>query len=206
MENVLDVYKRPYDPDYPVVCMDESSKQQIIEIRDPLPAVSGKPQRYDSEYERNGVSNMFIFFEPLEGRRNINVTDTRTAKDWAVQIKKLTDKDYPNAKKIILIMDNLNTHTGASLYRTFSPEEAHRILERLEIHYTPKHGSWLNMAEIEFSILSKQCLDRRIPNQKKLKKEISAWVKKRNSISTPMKWRFTTKDARIKLKKLYPTI
>ena len=206
MEDVLDVYKRPYDPDYPVVCMDESSKQQIIEVREPITAVPGKPQRYDSEYERNGVSNMFIFFEPLAGRRNINVTDTRTAVDWAIQIKKLVDDSYANAKKIILVMDNLNTHTGASLYKTFSPEEAHRILERLEIHYTPKHGSWLNMAEIEFSILSKQCLDRRIPNQKKLKKEIFAWVKKRNSISTPMKWRFTTKDARIKLKKLYPTI
>ena len=206
MENVLDVYKRPYDSNYPVVCMDESSKQQIKEIRDPLPAVPGKPQRYDTEYERNGVSNMFIFFEPLAGYRNIQVTDTRTAIDWAMQIKKLVDKSYPDAKKIVLVMDNLNTHAGASLYKTFTPEEAHRILERLEIHYTPKHGSWLNMAEIEFSILSKQCLDRRIPNQKKLKKEISAWVKKRNLISSPMQWRFTTKDARIKLKKLYPTI
>lgn len=206
MEDVLDVYKRPYDSNFPVVCMDESSKQQIKEIREPLPAVPGKPQRYDTEYERNGVSNMFIFFEPLAGSRDINVTDTRTAVDWAMQIKTLVDDSYPNAEKIILVMDNLNTHTGASLYKTFSPEEARRILERLEIHYTPKHGSWLNMAEIEFSILSKQCLDRRIPNQKKLKKEIFAWVKKRNSISSPMKWRFTTKDARIKLKKLYPTI
>lgn len=206
MEDVLDVYKRPYDSNYPVVCMDESSKQQIIEVRDPLPAVPGKPQRYDTEYERNGVSNMFIFFEPLAGYRNINVTDSRTAVDWAMQIKKLVDECYPDAKKIILVMDNLNTHTGASLYKAFTPEEARRILERLEIHYTPKHGSWLNMAEIEFSILSKQCLNRRIPNQKKLKKEISAWAKKRNSISSPMKWRFTTKDARIKLKKLYPTI
>lgn len=206
MEDVLDVYKRPYDSNYPVVCMDESSKQQIIEVRVPLPAVPGKLQRYDTEYKRNGVSNMFNFFEPLAGYRNINVTDTRTAVDWAMQIKKLVDDCYPNAKKIILVMDNLNTHTGASLYKTFSPEEARRILERLEIHYTPKHGSWLNMAEIEFSILSKQCLDRRIPNQKKLKKEIFAWAKKRNSISSPMKWRFTTKDARIKLEKLYPTI
>lgn len=206
MEDVLDVYKRPYDSNFPVVCMDESSKQQIKEIREPLPAVPGKPQRYDTEYERNGVSNMFIFFEPLAGSRDINVTDTRTAVDWAMQIKTLVDDSYPNAEKIILVMDNLNTHTGASLYKTFSPEEARRILERLEIHYTPKHGSWLNMAEIEFSILSKQCLDRRIPNQKKLKKEIFAWVKKRNSISSPMKWRFTTKDARIKLEKLYPTV
>ena len=206
MEDVLDVYKRPYDSNYPVVCMDESSKQQIIEVRDPLPAIPGKPQRYDTEYERNGVSNMFIFFEPLAGYRNINVTDSRTAVDWAMQIKKLVDKSYPDAKKIVLVMDNLNIHTGASLYKAFIPEEARRILERLEIHYTPKHGSWLNMAEIEFSILSKQCLNRRIPNQKKLKKEISAWAKKRNSISSPMKWRFTTNDARITIKELYPTL
>jgi transposase len=206
MEDVLAVYTRPYNPDYPVVCMDETSKQHVKEIRTPLPAIPGKPMRYDSEYERNGVSNMFMFFEPLAGKRYINVTDSRTAVDWAIQIKEMADIRYPDAEKITLVADNLNTHVGASLYKAFAPKEARRILDRLEIHYTPKHGSWLNMAEIEFSILSKQCLDRRIPDQKSMKKEISIWEKERNGHSTPMKWRFTTEDARIKLAKLYPTI
>jgi len=199
MEDVLAVYTRPYNPDYPVVCMDETSKQHVKEIRTPLPAIPGKPMRYDSEYERNGVSNMFMFFEPLAGKRYINVTDSRTAVDWAIQIKEMADIRYPDAEKITLVADNLNTHVGASLYKAFAPKEARRILDRLEIHYTPKHGSWLNMAEIEFSILSKQCLDRRIPDQKSMKKEISIWEKERNGHSTPMKWRFTTEDARIKL-------
>ena len=206
MEDTLAVYKQPYDPAYPMVCMDESSKQQIKEVRNPIKAEPGKPERYDTEYERNGVSNLFMFFEPLAGWRNVAVTDKRTAVDWAHQIRELVDVHYPEAERITLVMDNLNTHTGASLYKAFKPEEARRILERLEIHYTPKHGSWLNMAEIELSILSRQCLDRRIPEQETMKKEVEAWAKRRNSHSKPMSWRFTTEDARIKLKKLYPSI
>ena len=206
MEDVLDVYTKPYDPALPVICMDETSKQHIKEIRQPLPIAPQKPMRYGSEYERNGVSNMFMFFEPLAGKRYINVTDTRTAIDWALQVKELVYVHYPDAKKITLVMDNLNTHAGASLYKAFTPEEARRILDRLEIHYTPKHGSWLNMAEIELSILNRQCLNRRIGDQQIMKKETSAWEKSRNGHSSPMNCRFTTKDARMKLAKLYPTI
>ena len=206
MEDTLDVYKRPYDESYPLVCMDESSKQHIKDTREPIPAKPGTVARYDTEYERNGVSNVFMFFEPLQGKRYVEVTDQRTAVDWAHQIRNLVDVHYPYAKRITLVMDNLNTHTGASLYKAFEPKEARRILEKLEIHYTPKHGSWLNMAEIELSILSRQCMDRRIPDQEILKKEISAWQEKRNAIARPMEWRFTTEDARIKLKKLYPTL
>jgi len=206
MEDTLEVYKRPYDESYPLVCMDESSKQHIKDTREPIPAKPGTVARYDTEYERNGVSNVFMFFEPLQGKRYVEVTDQRTAVDWAHQIRNLVDVHYPYAKRISLVMDNLNTHTGASLYKAFEPKEARRILEKLEIHYTPKHGSWLNMAEIELSILSRQCMDRRIPDQEILKKEISAWQEKRNAIARPMEWRFTTEDARIKLKKLYPTL
>lgn len=206
MEDILEVYKRPYDANNPVVCMDESSKQQVKEVRKPIEAKEGKPKRYDTEYERNGVSNIFIFFDPLSGWREITVTDRRTALDWACQLRDLVDVHYPDAEKITLVMDNLNTHTGASLYKAFPPEEARKILEKSEIHYTPKHGSWLNMAEIELSILSRQCLNRRIPDQETLKREIGAWVKERNAYSSPMNWRFTTEDARVKLKKLYPTI
>jgi hypothetical protein len=186
--------------------MDESSKQQTLEIRVPLPVEPGKPERFDTEYERNGVSNVFMFFEPLAGKRVVNVTNQRTAIDWAYQIRELVDIHYPNAKRITLVMDNLNTHVGGSLYKAFPPQEARRILERLEIHYTPKHGSWLNMAEIELSILSRQCLDRRIPDQATLREEVAAWVDARNARARPMEWRFTTEDARIKLKKLYPLI
>lgn len=206
MEDVLELYHRPYDPDYPLVCMDESSKQMLKEVRKPIPACPGRPERYDTEYQRNGTSNIFMFFEPLAAKRYVDITNTRKALDWAFQIKDLVDVKYPDAKKIILVMDNLNTHNGASLYKAFLPEEARRILDRIEFHYTPKHGSWLNMAEIELSILGKQCLNRRIPDQETFKKEVAAWQKKRNSIAEPMNWRFTTKDARIKLKKLYPTI
>ena len=206
MEDVLEVYHRPDDPDYPQVTMDESSKQQIKEVRPPLPAEPGQAQRYDTEYERNGVSNLFLFFEPLRGWRHINVTDQRTTVDWAHQIQQLGDVHYPKAKRIILVRDNLNTHTPASLYKAFAPEEARRLWERLEIHYTPKHGSWLNMAEIEFSILSKQCLERRIPDQATLKREVATWQAERNDYAAPMQWRFTTEQARIKLKRLYPTI
>jgi transposase len=206
MEDTLEVYKRPYDESYPLVCMDESSKQHIKDTREPIPAKPGTVARYDTEYERNGVSNVFMFFEPLQGKRYVDVTDQRTAVDWAHQIRNLVDVHYPYAKRITLVMDNLNTHTSASLYKAFEPKEARRILEKLDIHYTPKHGSWLNMAEIELSILSRQCMDRRIPDQAILKKEISAWQEKRNAIARPMEWRFTTEDARIKLKKLYPTL
>lgn len=206
MEDILDVYKRPYDESCPLICMDESSKQQIMETRKPIPAQPGTVARYDTEYERNGVSNVFMFFEPLQGKRYVEVTDQRTAVDWAHQIRHLVDGHYPHAERITLVMDNLNTHTGASLYKAFEPQEARRILEKLDIHYTPKHGSWLNMAEIELSILSRQCLDRRIPDQETLKKEIAAWQEKRNAFASPMEWRFTTEDARIKLKKLYPTL
>lgn len=205
MEDILDVYKRPYDKTHPLVCMDESSKQHIKETREPIPAKPGSVEKYDSEYERNGVSNLFMFFEPLEGQRHVGVTDQRTAVDWAHQIRYLVDVMFPHAKRISLVMDNLNTHTGASLYKAFAPAEARRILDKLEIHYTPKHGSWLNMAEIELSILSRQCLDRRIPDQDTLKKEVAAWQEIRNAIARPMEWRFTTEEARIKLKKLYPS-
>lgn len=206
MEDVLEVYHRPYDPACPVVCMDESSKQQIQEVRQPIPAAPGQPERYDTEYERNGVSNLFLFFEPLRGRRHLEVTDRRTAVDWAHQVRQLVDVHYPDAARITLVMDNLNTHTPASLYKAFPPAEAERIRQRLDIHYTPKHGSWLNMAEIEFSVLSRQCLDRRLPDQATLKQEIAAWEAARNAETTTMHWRFTTADARIKLRRLYPTI
>ncbi len=206
MENILDVYKRSYNETHPLICMDESSKQHLKEIRQPIPAKPGSVEKYDTEYERNGVSNLFMFFEPLEGRRHVAVTDHRTALDWAHQIRHLVDVMYPRAERISLVMDNLNTHTGASLYKAFPPEEARRILDKLEIHYTPKHGSWLNMAEIELSILSRQCLDRRIPDQEALKIEVATWQKNRNAIARPMEWRFTTEDARVKLKKLYPTL
>ena len=206
MEDVLEVYKRPYDPKRPLVCLDESSKQQVKEVRNPLPIEPGKPERFDTEYERNGVSHLFMIFSPLEGRRRVEVTDNHVAVEWANQIKKLVDEDYPEAEKIILVMDNLNTHTEASLYKAFEPSEARRLADRLEIHYTPKHGSWLDMAEIEFSILSRQCLSGRIPDQESLKNKVESWVNSRNLAGATMDWRFTTEDARIKLKKLYPTI
>ena len=206
MEDVLDVYQRPYDVDYPMVCMDELSKQLTKEVRVPIPATPGNSEREDTEYVRNGVSNVFIQFEPLTGERHVSVTDHRTKNDWAIFIKDLVDVHYPMAKKIVLVMDNLNTHNGSSLYEAFAPEEAKRILSRLEIHYTPKHGSWLNMAEIELSHLSRQCLDRRIPDKDSLIREVSAWEKQRNDEHAGVNWQFKTEDARIKLKRLYPTI
>lgn len=186
--------------------MDESSKQHLKETRPSIPAQPGSVTKYDTEYERNGVSNLFMFFEPLAGKRQVVVTDQRTALDWAQQIRYLVDEIYPQAQRITRVMDNLNTHAGASLYKAFPPEEARRILDKLEIHYTPKHGSWLNMAEIELSILSRQCLDRRIPAQDTLKKEVAAWQEYRNASARPMTWLFTNEDARVKLKKLYPTL
>ena len=206
MEDVLAVYQRTYDEEHPLICMDESSKQQIKEVRPPIPPKPGSVEKEDTEYERNGVSNLFLFFEPLAGQRHVAVTDQRTAIDWAHQIRHVVDELYPRAKLITLVMDNLNTHVGASLYKAFAPEEARRILGKLDIHYTPKHGSWLNMAEIELSILSRQCLDRRIPDQETLKKEVAAWQTERNASASPMEWRFTNDDARVKLKKLYPTL
>ena len=206
MEDILEVYKRPYDPKRPLVCLDESNKQHTREVLDPIPMKPGSVERYDTQYERNGVSNLFMMFEPLSGWRHVEVTDRRTAIDWAHQIKFLVDVRHKDAEKIVLVEDNLNTHCPASLYKAFSPEEARRMLDKLEFHYTPKHGSWLDMAEIELSILSRQCLDRRIPDQETLKKEVKAWEDQRNNSNSTMEWRFKTEDARIKLKRLYPTL
>ena len=206
MEDILTLYKQDYDKKYPVVCMDESSKQHLKDVRKALPMEPGKPERFDTEYERNGTSNLFIFFEPLRGWRRIDITARRTAVDWALQIRKLVDEDYPEAQTIRLVMDNLNTHIGASLYRAFDPTEARRLLDKLEFHYTPKHGSWLNMAEIEFSLLSRQCMKNRMANRVYLIQEVTAWVNNRNAKESEMNWRFTTEDARIKLKHLYPTL
>jgi len=206
MEDVLDVYTRPYDPRYPMVCMDESSKQLVGETRQPLPPAPGRPTRYDYEYQRNGVCNLFLFCEPLVGWRHLEVTERRTQQDWAWAMKTLVDNYYPAADRITVVLDNLNTHVPASLYATFPPEEAHRLLRRLEFHHTPKHGSWLNMAELEFSVLSRQCLDRRIGTQATLVREVAAWEATRNADPAPVDWRFTIRDARIKLKRLYPEI
>ena len=206
MEDVLSVYLRPYDKQRPVICFDESSKQQIQETIDSLPVRPGEPMKFDSEYKRNGVSNLFMIFEPLRGWRHVKVTDSRTAIDFAYCIEEIVDIHYPDADKIILVMDNLNTHAEASLYKAFKPEKAFRIAQKLEIHYTPKHGSWLNMAEIEFSALSRQCLNRRIPNQKAIIREIKAWEGVRNESSVKCKWQFSTEDARVKLHKLYPVV
>ncbi len=206
MEDVLEVYKRPYDPAHPQVCMDEISKQLVSETRQPLPAQPGQPQRYDYEYRREGVCNLFIFFEPLRGQRHLKVTQRRTRQDWAWAMKDLVDVYYPDAERIIVVLDNLNTHNGASLYQAFEPAEARRILERLDFHYTPKHGSWLNMAEIELSVFARQCLNRRIPDQDTLQREVAALEAERNRVASTVDWRFTTADARIKLKKLYPVI
>jgi len=206
MEDILEVYKRPYDPNNPLVCVDETTKQLTKEVRCGIPAEPGKPARFDCEYERNGTSNLFMFYEPFGGKRNVSVTAHRTKVDWAHQIKELLDIHYPDVEKVVLVMDNLNTHTGASLYEAFPPQEARRLLERLEIHYTPKHGSWLNIAEIELRILATQCLNRRIPDQQTLQQEINHWQTQRNFADAKVDWRFTTDDARIKLKRLYPTL
>jgi hypothetical protein len=206
MEDVLDVYCRPHDPKHPQVCFDESSKQQVKEVRTPLPVAPGEPARYDTEYERNGVSNMFMFFAPLENWRHVKVTDHRTAIDWAYCMRDLVDVHFPDAERITVVEDNLNTHTPAALYAAFEPAEAKRIWDKLEFHHTPKHGSWLNMAEIELSILSRQCLDRRIADQESLRAEVEAWAGERNEGGATVNWRFTTADARIKLKHLYPSI
>ena len=206
MEDVLEVYTRPYDPKRPQVCMDETSKQLLAEVQNPLPMKPGRPRRYDYEYDREGVANLFMFSEPLAGKRQVKVTDQRTKKDWAVAMRELSDVHYPEAEKIVIVMDNLNTHTPASFYETFAPEEARRLTNRFELHYTPKHGSWLDMAEIELSVLGRQCLNRRIPDKATLITEVNAWVEERNAQIVKVLWRFTTADARIKLKSLYPKI
>jgi hypothetical protein len=206
MEDVLEVYTRPFDPRRPQVCMDELSKQLVGETRTPLPVAPGQPARYDYEYVREGVANLFIFFEPLAGWREVKVTAQRTRVDWAKAVRELVDVHYPQAEKIVLVLDNLNTHSIGSLYEAFPPAEARRLVEKLEIHYTPKHGSWLNMAESELSILARQCLDRRIPDTELLAGAVTAWQAERNQAETAMHWRFTTEKARIRLARLYPSL
>lgn len=206
MEDVLEVYTRPYDPDHPVVCLDEASKQLVADVTPPLPMEPGQPARQDSEYERCGTANLFMVFEPLAGQRQVKVTDQRTSADLAVVLRELADVTYADADKIVLVMDNLNTHKLAVLYQVYPPEEARRLCGRFEIHYTPKHASWLNMAETELSVVSRQCLDRRIADQEFLKREVAAWQEKRNQATVKVNWQFTTADARIKLKRLYPTL
>ncbi len=204
MEDVLEVYHRPYDRLHPVVCMDESSKQLIGEVHDPIPAALGHPLLRDDEYVRKGVAEIFMEVEPLGGRRHVAVTERRTRIDWAHQIRDMLQLRYPDVEKVVLVMDNLNTHSIASLYEAFAPEEALQLAERLEIHYTPKHGSWLNIAEIELSVLKRQCLPERIPDIDLMRKEVRAWNEDRNARQAKVNWQFTTDTARIKLKRLYP--
>jgi len=206
MEQVLDVYKRPYDKHFPIVCMDESPKQMIKETRIAIPMKPGSDTKVDYEYERCGVANIFIASEPLKGKRYVEVTERKTKIDWAIFIKKIADEWYKNAEKIILIMDNLSTHKPSALYETFKPKEAKRIWDRFEFVYTPRHGSWLNMAEIELNVLMGQCLNRRIESMKIMKEEVKAWESYRNNKKAIINWQFTTQDARIKLKRLYQTI
>lgn len=206
MEDVLEVYQRPYDPERPVVCVDEKSKQLIEEVREPAPIEPGKPARYDSHYHRNGVANIFIATEPLAGRRRLEVTARRTRAEFARFLKRLVDEDYPHAERITVVMDNLNTHEAASLYQAFEPQEARRIARKLEIHPTPKHGSWLNVAEVELSVLERQCLDRRIADRATLEREVAAWERRRNREGAKVNWQFTSQDARIRLRRLYPSL
>jgi hypothetical protein len=206
MEDVLEVYHRPHNPKYPVVCLDETSKQLIAETRVPIAAKPGRPARYDYEYERNGTANLFMLFAPLEGWRHVEVTDRHTAVDYARLLKVLSDEHFPRAARIVLVQDNLNTHKPASLYEAFPAVEARRLVERFEWHYTPKHGSWLDMAESELSVLSTQCLNRRIPDKQTLVEEVAAWQIERNKKHAKADWQFTTADARVKLKRLYPSL
>jgi len=206
LEDVLDVYQRFYDPRYPVVCLDEQLKQLVKETAVPIPMKPGQVARVDYEYERNGTANLFMLFEPLRGWRQVNVTDRRTQVDFAKVVRELIDDIYPDAEKVVLVMDNLNTHRIASLYEAFEPEEAQRLARKLEIHYTPVHGSWLNMAEIELSVLTRQCLARRISEKEELATKIKTWETLRNQSRATVNWQFQTKDARTKLKKLYPSI
>ena len=206
MEGVLSVYTAPHDPKRPLVCLDETSKQLVEETRQPIPMEPGQPARHDYEYKRAGVANLFMAFAPLEGRRVVQVTDQRTRIDYAHFLRDLSDIHFAEAEIIRLVQDNLNTHNHASLYEAFEPAEARRLVERFEWHYTPKHGSWLNMAEAELSVLSRQCLARRIPDRQTLETQIKTWQDNRNALGAVMNWRFSTEDARIKLKRLYPTI
>lgn len=206
MEEVLDIYKKPYDPQHPVLCMDEMSTQLIGEVRDPLPTAPGKTLKYDTEYTRNGTVNIFLTFEPLAGQRCTQVTDQRTKIDWAHSMKELVDARYPDAESLCVILDNLNTHHTSSLYEAFEPMEAKRIADKLDIHYTPKHGSWLNMAEIELSHLSRQCLAQRIAEKDTVITQVQAWTHSRNAKQAKAQWQFTTADARVKLRTLYPNI
>jgi hypothetical protein len=206
MEDVIAVYHLPYDPDYPQVCMDETCKQLIGEVHETIACAPRRPARMDAEYIRNGVVQIFLEVEPLTGKRHVEATEHRTRKDWAWWIKGMLDQRYPNAVRVRLVLDNLNTHYLASLYETFEPQEARRLAERIEIHYTPKHGSWLNMAEIELSALNGQCLDRRIADLETLQSHIAAWENNRNNRQPKIQWRFSNADARIKLKRLYPNL
>lgn len=206
MEDVLEVYHRPYDPDCPVVCLDETSKQLVAETRIPIAAKPGHPRRYDYEYARNGTANLFMMFAPLDGWRHVAVTDRRTAVDYAQILQDLSDRHFPKARKIVLVQDNLNTHKPASLYEAFPAPEARRLVERFEWHHTPKHGSWLDMAETELSVLSTQCLDCRIPDKHTLMATVAAWQQRRNTDHATADWQFTTADARVKLKRLYPAL
>ena len=203
MEAVLEVYHRAPDRSHPVVCMDESSVQCVKEVREPLPMRAGHSERYDAEYERNGVAHLLLFYAPFENWRRVDVANNHAAGQWAQGIRRLVEEDYPEAQRITVVMDNLNTHTGVSLYKTFPPALARSLLEKLEFVYTPKHGSWLNLAACEFSVLGRQCLHRRLRD---IDSEIEAWTKARNRSSKPVDWRFTTEDARIKLKRLYPKL
>jgi hypothetical protein len=206
MEDVLETYQKPRDPDRPLVCLDETSKQLIVETRAPIPAKPGRPARHDYEYERNGVANLFMMFAPLEGWRCVEVSDRRAALDYAQVLKQLSDAHFPSAEKIILVQDNLSTHTAASLYAAFPAAQARRLAKRFEWHYTPKHGSWLNMAESELGVLSSQCLRRRIPDKQTLESEVAAWQRHRNNNHASADWQFTTDHARVKLKRLYPSL
>jgi DDE superfamily endonuclease len=206
MEDVLEVYHRPYDPRFPQVCMDEGSKQLLSDKREGQPMQKGKPERYDNEYERHGTISVFVAVEPLGGRRLLRVCKRRTKKDWALFMRDLMELHYPQAEKVVLVMDNLNTHSPSSFYEVFDPVEARRLTEKLEIHYTPKHGSWLNMAEIELSVLARQCLAGRIPSFEQAQQRVQGWQQQRDQAQASIDWRFTTADARIKLKHLYPTV
>ena len=206
MEDTLEVYARPYNLEFPVVCMDESSIQLIGQVHEPIPAAPGHPVLMDDEYVRNGVASIFMEVEPLGGKRTVKITERRTQIDWAHFIREMLEERYPEAEKVVLVMDNLNTHCIASLYQAFPPQEARRLAQRLEIHYTPKHGSWLNIAEIELSVLKRQCLAGRIENIDIMRSEVSAWNTDRNNRQTKVNWQFTTSDARIKLKRLYPKL
>jgi len=204
MEDVLETYQKPRDPDRPLVCLDETSKQLIVETRAPIPVKPGQPARRDYEYERNGVANLFMIFAPLEGWRRVKVTDRHAAPDYAKVLKELSDEHFPNAEKIVLVQDNLSTHTAASLYAAFPAAEARRLVNRFEWHYTPKHGSWLDLAESELAVLTSQCLSRRIPDKQTLEREVAAWQDHRNKHHAKADWQFTSENARVKLKRLYP--